>query len=32
MEPGAPARASLPDGQPRLSMSEAEVAAGVRQG
>jgi NADH dehydrogenase len=31
MEPGAPPRASLPDGQSRMSMSEAEVAAGVRK-
>ena len=31
MEPGAPERKSLPDGQPRLSMSEAEAAAGARR-
>jgi NADH dehydrogenase len=31
MEPGAPERKSLPDGQPRLSMSEAEAVAGVRR-
>jgi NADH dehydrogenase len=31
MEPGAPEHRSLPDGQPRLSMSEAELAAGVRK-
>jgi NADH dehydrogenase len=31
MEPGAPEQKSLPDGQPRLSMSEAEVVAGTRK-
>jgi NADH dehydrogenase len=31
MEPGAPERKSLPDGQPRLSMSEAEAIEGVRR-
>jgi NADH dehydrogenase len=31
MEPGAPTRDNLPDGQSRLSMSEAEAAAGVQR-